>query len=102
MIDNSVTCPTCGRAYDEGHPAPEASAVSVPKKGLLKPVLIGGAIGLSVGIVFVAFYFRAWYLLVETGTTAHFFHFMAIVHETAGTLLGLLGGLIYGALRRRA
>jgi hypothetical protein len=54
-------------------------------------MLIGGVSGLGVGVVFVAYYF---------GTFAGFFHTMALVHEVAGTVLGLLAGLIVGSLRR--
>jgi hypothetical protein len=69
-------CPTCGRPL---------------KRGLLIPTLIGGVVGLGVGVAFVALYF---------GTYPGFFHNMALVHEAAGTVLGLLGGLIAGSLRR--
>jgi hypothetical protein len=52
-------------------------------------MLIGATSGL--GVAFVAFYF---------GTYAGFFHTMALVHEIAGTVLGLLAGLFVGSLRR--
>jgi hypothetical protein len=50
-------------------------------------MLIGGVSGLGLGVGFVAYWF---------GTYAGFFHAMALIHEVAGTVLGLLAGLIVG------
>ncbi len=76
MDGKTELCPTCGRPL---------------KRGLIVPMLIGATSGLGVGVVFVAFYF---------GTYAGFFHTMALVHEIAATVLGLLAGLFVGSLRR--
>ena len=76
--EKSGRCPTCGR--------PLRSA-----RSLFLHCLIGAMAGLGVGVGFVAYWF---------GTYAGFFHTMAIIHEVAGTLLGGLGGLIVGSLRR--
>lgn len=95
MAENQGSCTTCGRPYDDEYPAP------LVKKGLLVPVLSGGAIGLFAGTAFVAWWFKGWYQLVEAHTFAGFTHQMALIHETAGTALGLLGGYIYGVIRRR-
>lgn len=76
MDANTELCPTCGRPL---------------KRGLIMPMLIGALSGLGVGVGFVAYYF---------GTYAGFFHTMALVHEIAGTLLGLLAGLFVGNMRR--
>lgn len=78
FLRSSKRCPTCGRPLRRG--------------GIIFSTLAGGVIGLGVGVGFVAYWFGAY---------AGFFHFMAIVHEVAGTLLGLLGGLIVGLWRRR-
>ncbi len=78
METPSGVCPTCGRRLRA-------------KKGLFVPLLVGAFVGLGVGVWFVSWWF---------GTEAGFFHSMAIIHEIAGTLLGALGGLIVGSLRR--
>lgn len=60
-------------------------------KGLMLPGIIGSIAGLAIGIGFVIYGF---------GIYAGFFHTMALIHEIAGTLLGLLAGLAIGFLRR--
>ncbi|MDH4227918.1 MAG: hypothetical protein OEV59_09270 [Deltaproteobacteria bacterium] len=71
-------CPTCGRSSYKGNK-------------YTVPVIAGGVIGFIVGTGFVAYWF---------GTEAGFTHNMALIHEISGTVLGLLGGLIYGAIRK--
>ena len=72
-------CPTCGMAVKRS-------------KGLFAYGIIGSLTGLGIGIGFVIYGF---------GIYAGFFHTMALIHEAAGTLLGLLAGLAVGFLRRR-
>ena len=78
MSISADICPTCGRKIRRWDK-------------LLVPAIIGAFVGLGVGVWFVSWWF---------GTEAGFFHFMAIIHEIAGTVLGTLGGLIVGSLRR--
>ncbi|MEE9613352.1 MAG: hypothetical protein V3W31_00170 [Thermodesulfobacteriota bacterium] len=52
---------------------------------------VGAVVGLGVGTSFVAYWF---------GTYAGFFHNMALIHEIAGTLLGILGGFIVWTMRK--
>jgi hypothetical protein len=52
---------------------------------------MGALAGLGVGVGFVAYWF---------GTFAGFFHTMALIHEIAGMLLGILTGLIVWNWRR--
>ena len=78
-LEKSGRCPTCGRPFRR-------------TGRIIISALVGSVIGLGVGVGFVAYWF---------GTYAGFFHFMAIVHEVAGALLGLLGGLIVGFWRQR-
>jgi hypothetical protein len=70
--EESNRCPTCGRPLKNN-------------KGWVGPAVIGALAGLGVGVGFVAYWF---------GTFAGFFHTMALIHEIAGTLLGILTGLI--------
>lgn len=78
MAQVSEICQACGRPLKK-------------KIWLVLPVLIGAAVGLGVGAVFVVYWF---------GVHAGFFHSMALIHEAAGISLGILAGLIIGALRR--
>ena len=71
-------CPTCKR--------PMANKPSLPNH-----LIAGAVVGLIIGTAFVAFWF---------GTSAGFFHNMALIHEVSGTVLGLLGGLIVRSLRK--
>ncbi len=72
-------CPTCGRPFRR-------------TGRVILSTITGGLVGLGIGVAFVSYWF---------GTYAGFFHFMAIVHEVAGTLLGLLAGLMVGLWRQR-
>ncbi len=79
MMDTSMdVCPTCGRKIKTGN-------------RLIVPALVGALVGLGVGVWFVSWWF---------GTEAGFFHSMAIIHEVAGMVLGTLGGLIVGSMRK--
>ncbi|MBI3753996.1 MAG: hypothetical protein HY266_08160 [Deltaproteobacteria bacterium] len=71
-------CATCGKPVKR-------------PKNLVVPGIIGSLAGLAIGIGFVIYWF---------GIYAGFFHAMAIIHEIAGTLLGLAAGLIVGFLRK--
>lgn len=108
MVEDPVSCPTCGRPYDDEHSADPVQKTSLHQKtslqwrGFVKPAAVGAAVGLFMGTAFVAWWFKGWSQLVEAHTIAGFTHEMALIHEIAGTALGILGGLIYGALKRRA
>jgi hypothetical protein len=78
MYSIDEPCPTCG--------SPAGKKLSLPLH-----LLVAALIGLSIGTGFVAYWF---------GTTAGFFHFMALIHEGAGTLLGLIVGSIVYYIRR--
>jgi hypothetical protein len=78
MTVTTDVCPSCGRAFKR-------------KKGVLLPAVIGSVAGFFMGLAFVGYWF---------GTAGGFTHPMAVIHEAAGALLGLLAGLIVGALRR--
>lgn len=71
-------CPDCGRLLKKS-------------KGLVLSSIIGSITGLAIGVGFVIYGF---------GIYAGFFHTMALIHEIAGTLLGLAAGLIAGFLRK--
>lgn len=76
-MSEAKVCTACGRPYE--------------KKSILPSIIVGGVIGFAVGISFVSYWF---------GMEAGFTHSMALIHEVAGTTLGLLGGLIVGVWRR--
>ena len=78
MNGSTDVCPTCGRKLKT-------------RSKLLVPTLVGAFVGLGVGVWFVSWWF---------GTEAGFFHSMALIHEVAGTVLGILGGLIVGSMRK--
>lgn len=78
MSEAADVCPTCKR--------PMAT-----KPSLLLHLIVGAVVGLIIGTAFVAYWF---------GTSAGFFHNMALIHEVSGTALGLLGGLIVRSLRK--
>ena len=78
MSSNQDVCEACGRPFDK-------------KNKFVAPIIIGAVIGFSIGAGFVAYWF---------GPDAGFTHNMALIHEIAGTILGILGGLIVGSLRK--
>ncbi|MCK4738892.1 MAG: hypothetical protein KAT46_02990 [Deltaproteobacteria bacterium] len=79
MEKKESACPTCGRAFKSN-------------KGFWVTVIGGGVMGFFVGLGFVYYWF---------GPDAGFTHFMALIHEVAGTALGLLGGWIVAYLRSK-
>lgn len=79
MAEKHNICPACGKPVKMG------------QKVFLFPAIIGSLAGLAIGVGFVIYGF---------GIYAGFFHTMALIHETAGMLLGLLIGLAVGLLRR--
>ena len=78
MSANQDVCEACGRPYAK-------------KNKFTTPIIAGAIIGFGVGAGFVAYWF---------GADAGFTHNMALIHEIAGTMLGILGGLIVGSLRK--
>lgn len=83
-------CHTCGEPVPP-HSKDFGVVVKRGQNGFLFPAIIGSLAGLAIGIGFVIYGF---------GIYAGFFHTMALIHEAAGTLLGLSAGLIAGFLRK--
>lgn len=83
-------CPTCGKPVTL-HTKNIGVEVKRGQRGFLFSAVIGSLAGLAIGIGFVIYGF---------GIYAGFFHTMALIHEAAGTLLGLAAGLIAGFLRK--
>lgn len=79
MIEKHNICPDCGKPLKQR------------QRGFLFSAMIGSLAGLAIGVGFVIYGF---------GIYAGFFHTMALIHEAAGTLLGLLAGLAIGFLRK--
>ena len=78
MSSNQDICEACGRPYAK-------------KNKFVAPVIVGAVIGFLAGAGFVVYWF---------GADAGFTHNMALIHEIAGIILGILGGLIAGSLRK--
>ncbi|MCK5236130.1 MAG: hypothetical protein KAR06_04010 [Deltaproteobacteria bacterium] len=78
MTTGREVCPSCGRV------------VGGRFKTVLTSTVIGALVGLGVGVGFVTIYF---------GTAPGYLHFMALIHEGAGTGIGAVLGLVIGALR---
>jgi len=90
MAEKYNICPTCGKPVNP-HTKDFGVGVKRGERGFLFPAVIGSLAGLAIGVGFVIYGF---------GIYAGFFHTMAIIHEAAGTLLGLLIGIAVGFLRR--